>query len=126
MTLESEAPMATEWWRLLEQLTKVRYAIADLELSRERVRAQIAALEQQEAKLAAQAVKARQMGRDDLARIALARQQEGAEHRAELAVQVDQILGEEAKLTTAARRLETKKALYQFGLDTQGGEDTAM
>jgi phage shock protein A len=126
MTLESEALMATEWWRLLDQLRRVRFGIADLELSRERVRAQIAALEQKEAKLAAQAVKARQMGRDDLARIALARQQEAAEHRGELAVQVDRILGEEAKLTTAARRLETKKALYQFGLDTQGGEDTAM
>jgi phage shock protein A len=114
--------MATEWWRLLEQLTRVRYGIADLELSRERVRAQITALEQEEAKLAAQAVKARQMGRDDLAHVALARQQEAAEHRGELAAQVDQILGEEAKLTTAARRLETKKALLQFRLDTHDGE----
>jgi len=126
MRLESEALMATEWRRLLEQLTKVRYGIADLELSRERVRAQIATLEREEAKLAAQAVKARQMGRDDLARIALARQQKAAEHRGELADQVEQILGEEAKLTTAARRLETKKALLQFGLDTQGGEGTAQ
>lgn len=117
--------MATELWRLLDQLRRARFGIADLELSRERVRARIAALDQEEAKLAAQAVKARQMGRDDLARIALARQQEAAEHRGELAVQVDQILGEEAKLTTAARRLETKKALYQFGLDTQGGEDAS-
>jgi phage shock protein A len=124
MRLESEALMATEWRRLLEQLTKVRYGIADLELSRERVRAQIATLEREEAKLAAQAVKARQMGRDDLARIALARQHEAEEHRGELAIQVDQILGEEVKLTTAVRRLETKKALYQFGLDNQGGEDT--
>ena len=114
--------MATEWWRLLDQLRRVRFGIADLELSRERVRAQIAALGQEEAKLAAQAVKARQMGRDDLARIALARQQEAAEHRGELADQVDRLLGEEVKLTTAARRLETKKALYQFGLGNQDGE----
>lgn len=118
--------MATELWRLLDQLRKVRFGIADLELSRERVRARIVALEQQEAKLAAQAVKAQQMGRDDLARIALARQQEAAEHRGKLAVQVDQILGEEAKLATAARRLETKKARYQFGFDDQGGEGTAQ
>jgi len=115
--------MATELWRLLDQLRRVRFGIADLELSRERVRTRIAALDQEEAKLAAQAVKARQMGRDDLARIALARQQEAAEHRGELANQVDQLLGEEAKLTTAARRLETKKARYQFGLDDQDGED---
>jgi phage shock protein A len=118
--------MATELWRLLDQLRRVRFGIADLELSRERVRARITALDQEEAKLAAQAVKARQLGRDDLARIALARQQEAADHRAELAAQADQILGEEAKLTTAAQRLETKKALYQFGLDTQGGEDTSQ
>jgi phage shock protein A len=118
--------MATELWRLLDQLRRVRFGITDLELSRERVRAQIVALDQQEAKLAAQAVKARQMGRDDLARIALARQQEAAEHRGELAAQVDQILGEEAKLDVAARRLETKKALYQFGLDDQGGEGTSQ
>jgi phage shock protein A len=123
MTLESEALMATELWRLLDQLRRVRFGIADLELSRERVRTRIAALDQEEAKLAAQAVKAREMGRDDLARIALARQQEAAEHRGELANQVDQLLGEEAKLTTAARRLETKKARYQFGLDDQDGED---
>ena len=114
--------MATEWWRLLDQLRRVRFGIADLELSRERVRTQIAALGQEEAKLAAQAVKARQMGRDDLARIALARQQEAAGRRAELAVQLDQVPAGEAKLTVAAQRLRTKKARYQFGLDDQAGE----
>jgi phage shock protein A len=118
--------MTTELWRLLDQLRRVRFGIADLELSRERVLARIAALEQEEAKLAAQAVKARQMGRDDLARIALARQQEAAEHRGELVGQVDHIQGEEVKLASAAQRLETKKAIYQFGLDDQGGEGTSQ
>jgi phage shock protein A len=109
--------MDQELLRLNDMLRRTRRGVADCELSRERVRARIAGLEQEEAKLAAQAVKARQMGRDDLARIALARQQEAAEHRGELAAQVDQILGEEAKLTAATRRLETKMALRQFGLD---------
>jgi phage shock protein A len=126
MTLGSEALMATELWRLLDQLRRVRIGIADLELSRERVRARIAALEQEEAKLAAQAVKARQMGRNDLARIALARQREAAEHRGELVSQVDHIQGEEVKLASAAKRLETKKARYQFGLDDQDGEGTSQ
>jgi phage shock protein A len=109
--------MDQELLRLNDMLRRTRRGVADCELSRARVRARIAGLEQEEAKLAAQAVKARQMGRDDLARIALARQQEAAEHRGELAAQVDQILGEEAKLTAATRRLETKTALRQFGLD---------
>jgi phage shock protein A len=114
--------MDQELLRLNDMLRRTRRGVADCELSRDRVRARIAGLEQEEAKLAAQAVKARQMGRDDLARIALARQQEAAEHRGELAAQVDQILGEEAKLTAATRRLETKTALRQFGLDNEDGE----
>lgn len=117
--------MDQEWLRLNDLLRRTRRGIADCELSRERVRARIAGLEQEEAKLAAQAVKARQMGRDDLARMALARQREAAGHRGELAAQVDQIRGEEAKLTVAARRLETKKARRQFGLDDTGGEGTS-
>jgi small GTP-binding protein len=46
-------------------------------------------------------------------------------HRGELADQLAQVVAEEAKLTTAARRLEIKKALYPFGVDTQGGEDAS-
>jgi phage shock protein A len=121
-TLESEPMMDQELPRLDDLLRRVRRGIADLELSRGRVRAQITALELQEEKLAAQAAKARQMGREDLAHAALARQREAQGYRAELAVQLDQVLAEEAKLTTGARRLQTKKAIRQFGLDDQDGE----
>ena len=114
--------MDQEWLRLDDLLRRTRLGIADHELSRDRVQAQIISLEQEEAKLAAQAVKARQLGREDLAHVALARQQEAAGRRAELAVQLDQVLAEEAKLTVAAQRLRTKKARYQFGLDDQAGE----
>ena len=38
--------------------------------------------------------------------IALARQQEAASQRAELAIQLGQLLGEEAELTIAAQRLQ--------------------
>lgn len=117
--------MATELSRLEDLLRRVRFGVADLELSRERVQAQITALEQEEAKLAAHADKAREMGREDLVHIALARRQEAEGHRVELAVQLDQVLAEEAKLTIAGQRLQTKKALCRFGLDDQDGEDTS-
>jgi phage shock protein A len=114
--------MDQEFLRLDALLRRMRLGIADHELSRERVQAQITSLAQEEAKLAAQAAKARQMGRADLAHVALARQQEAEGHRGELSVQLDQVLAAEAKLTVAAQRLQTKKTLQQFGLDDQGGE----
>ena len=94
-TLESEPMMDQELLRLDDLLRRVRRGIADLELSRERVQAQITALELQE---------------------------EAQGHRGELDVQLDQVLAEEAKLTTAAQRLLAKKAIRQFGLDDQDGE----
>ena len=102
--------------RLAARLEKMRAGIAALAQSREHVQAQITALERQEAKLGAQAAKARRLGRDDLAHIALARQQEAGSRRAELAIQLGQLLGEEAELTIAAQRLQARKAIYWFGL----------
>ncbi len=110
--------------RLTARLEKMRSGIAALAQSRERVQAQITVLEQQEAKLGGQAAKARQMGREDLARAALARRREAESQRTELAVQLDQLLGEEAKLTIAAQRLQARKArIYWFGLQDQDRED---
>ena len=108
--------------RLAARLEKVRSDIAAVARSRERVQAQITGLEQQEAKLGGQAAKARQMGREDLSRLALARQREAESQRTELAVQLDQLLGEEVKLTIAAQRLQARKArLYWFGLQDEAG-----
>jgi phage shock protein A len=124
VALESEPMMGQELPRLAARLEEVRSGIAALAQSRERVQAQIAVLEHQEAKLGGQAAKARQMGREDLARAALARQREAESQRAELAVQLDQLLGEEAKLTIAAQRWQARKArIYWFGLEAEDRED---
>ena len=117
VALESEPMMGQELPRLGARLEEVRSLIAALAQSCERVKAQITVLERQQAKLGGQAAKARQMGREDLARAALARQRETESRRTELAFQLDQLLGEEAKLTIAAQRLQARKArIYWFGL----------
>jgi phage shock protein A len=116
--------MGQELPRLAARLEKVRSGIAALAQSRERVQAQITVLERQEAKLGGQAAKARQMGREDLARTALARQREAESQRTELAVQLDQLLGEEAGLAIVAQRLQARKAwIYWFGVQDQDRED---
>jgi phage shock protein A len=104
VALESEPMMGQELPRLSARLEEVRSLIAALGQSREHIKAQITVLERQQAKLGGQAAKARQMGREDLARAALARQRETESRRTELAFQLDQLLGEEAKLTIAAQR----------------------
>ena len=68
--------MGQELARLTARLEEVRSGIAAFAQSRERVQAQIIVLEQQEAKLGRQATMARQMGREDLTRVALTRQRE--------------------------------------------------
>jgi phage shock protein A len=123
--LESEPVMAQELPRLAARLEKARSDIAALAQSRERIQAQMTVLEQQEAKLGRQAATARQFGREDLAHAALARQQEAQTQRDELAVQLDQLLGEEARLTTAEQQLQARKArIYWFGFRGQDGEDS--
>ena len=116
--------MALELSRLAARLEEARSGIAELARSRERVQAQMTALEQQEAKLGQQATVARQFGREDLAHKARTRQQEVQSQRAELAVQLGQLLNEEAKLTIAAQRLQARKArIYWSGLQAQDGGD---
>jgi phage shock protein A len=114
--------MAQELPRLTAQLEEARAEIAELARSHERIQAQMTVLEQQEAKLGRQAAKARRFGREDLADAARARQQEAHSQRAELAIQLGQLRGEEAKLTIAAQRLRAKKArIYWSGLQDQDG-----
>jgi phage shock protein A len=116
--------MAQELSRLAARLEEARSGIAELARSRERVQAQMTALEQQEAKLGQQATVARQFGREDLAHKARTRQQEVQSQRAELAAQLGQLLDEEAKLTIAAQRLQARKArIYRSGLQAQDEGD---
>ena len=124
-TLESEPVMAQELPRLSARLEKARSEIAALAQSRQSIQAQMTVLEQQVAKLGQQAAKARQLGREDLAHVALAQQQEARSQRAGLHDQVDQMLGEEARLTIAAQRVQARRArIYWFGLQGQDGEDS--
>jgi phage shock protein A len=124
VALEGEPMMGQELPRLAARLEEMRSRIAALAQSRERVQAQITVLERQEAKLGRQAAKARQMGREDLARAALARQREAGSQRTEMAFQLDQLLGEEVKFTIAAQRLRARKArIYWFGLQDEDRED---
>jgi len=117
--------MARELPRLSARLEKARSEIAALAQSRKGIQAQMTALEQQEAQLGQQAAKARQIGREDLARVALARQKEAQSQRAGLHDQLGHLLGEEARLTIAAQRLQARKArIYWFGLLGQDGEDS--
>jgi phage shock protein A len=116
--------MAQELSRLAARLEEARSGIAELTRSRKRVQAQMTALEQQEARLGQQATVARQFGREDLAHKARARQQEVQSQRAELAVQLGQLLDEEAKLTIAVQRLQARKArIYWSGPQAQDGGD---
>ena len=116
--------MAQELSRLAARLEEARSGIAELARSRERVQAQMAALEQQEAMRGQQATVARQFGREDLAHKARTRQQEVQSQRAELAVQLSQLLDEEEKLTIAAQRLQARKdRIYWSGLQAQDGGD---
>jgi len=124
-TLESEPVMAQELPRLSARLEKARSEIAAVAQSRKRIQAQMTVLEQQDAKLGQQAAKARQIGREDLAHVALARQQEARSQRAGLHDQLGQLLSEEARLTIAAQRVQARKArIYWFGLQGQDGEDS--
>lgn len=116
--------MVQELSRLAARLEEARSGIAELARSCERVQAQMTALEQQEAKLGQQAAKALQFGREDLAHKARTRQQEMQSKRAELAVQLGQLINEEAKLTIVAQRWQARKArIYWSGLRAQDGGD---
>ena len=119
--------MDQELSRLAARLAETRSGIARLARSRDRVQAQLTALEQQEAKLGRQAAKAREFGREDLAQVAGARQREAQSQRAELAIQLGQLLDEEARLTLEARRLRARKArIYWSGLQGQVGDDPLL
>jgi phage shock protein A len=98
--------------KLAEVLEQVRSDIADVVRSRERVQESTTLLAQAHAKLGQQAETARRIGREDLARTALARQEAVRSRLAALGVQYEELLAEEArleaKLTITARALQAK------------------
>jgi phage shock protein A len=100
--------MTSERSKQIELLERMHSGIADLTQSRERVLAQITALEEQLATLERQMGNARQFGREDLAQAALTRLNSGQRQIAALKSQLDQVLAQREKLTTAAQRLQAK------------------
>jgi phage shock protein A len=98
--------------KLAELLEQVRSDIADVVQSRESAQESMTALEQAQAKLGQQAETARRIGREDLARTALARRESVRSQLAALGLQYDELLAEqarlEAKLTITARALQAK------------------
>jgi Protein of unknown function (DUF4236) len=104
----TDQAVASERAKQVELLERVYSGIADLTQSRDRVQAQITALEQQHAKLEQQIGKARQFGREDLAQQALTLLNSGQSQIAALRSQLDQLLTERAKLTAMAQALQAK------------------
>ena len=104
--------------RQLELLTKVRRGVADVATSRKRVELQMNQLQQQANKLQDQARKALSMGREDLAREALARKASAQSQLDELQVQYAQLQAEEEKLTVASQRLQAKVDAFRTRKET--------
>jgi phage shock protein A len=104
--------------RQLELLSKVRRGVADVATSRKRVELQVNQLEQQAAKLQAQAEKAIGAGREDLAREALTRKSGLASQITSLKEQQSALQGEEEKLVLAQQRLQAKVEAFRTRKET--------
>ncbi|WP_375423190.1 PspA/IM30 family protein [uncultured Friedmanniella sp.] len=104
--------------RQLELLQKVRRGVADVATSRKRVELQATQLSTQADKLTAQAQKALEVGREDLAREALTRRSGVQQQLSDLQAQHAQLQGEEEKLTRASQRLQAKVDAFRTRKET--------
>lgn len=94
--------------RLLEALTRLRRAVAQVATARKRLDLQIQQLELQAGKYEGQRTRARQMGREDLAEELRKRLAAIAAQLPELRDQEARFQAEEGHLTTASQRLQHK------------------
>jgi phage shock protein A len=90
----------------LDNLTKVRKAVADVATARKRIELQAAEIQKQADKLQGQAKAALEQGNEDLAREALTRRAALAEQLADLQTQHDQVAEQEAKLIETSTKLQ--------------------
>jgi len=104
--------------RQLELLQKVRRGVADVATSRKRVELQANGLNTQIDKLNAQAKKALEVGREDLAREALTRKSGLQQQLGDLQTQHAQLQGEEEKLVRASQRLQAKVDAFRTRKET--------
>jgi phage shock protein A len=102
----------------LEMLQRVRRGVADVATSRKRVELQATQLQQSTGKLQSQAQQALAVGREDLAREALARRTAVASELTDLQDQQASLQEQEEKLTLAAQRLQSKVDSFRTRKET--------
>jgi phage shock protein A len=102
----------------LEQLQKVRRAVAEVATSRKRLELQLAQLQQQGDKLKTQAEQALAGGREDLAREALTRRSGLQAQITSVQQQHAQLDQQEQSLTTASQRLSAKVEAFRTQKET--------
>jgi phage shock protein A len=102
----------------LENLTKVRRAVADVATARKRVEIQAEQLKSQGDKLAEQAKAALAQGNEPLAREALTRREVIASQLKDLDTQHATIVEQEDKLTQTSQRLQTEVEAFRTKKET--------
>ena len=102
----------------LDNLTKVRRAVADVATARKRVELQAAQLKAQGDKLGDQAKAALAQGNEPLAREALTRREAISSQLTDLQSQHDQIADQEQKLIATSQRLQTEVEAFRTKKET--------
>lgn len=102
----------------LENLTKVKRAVADVATARKRVEIQAEQLKSQGDKLADQAKQALAQGNESLAREALTRREAIAAQLKDLDTQHATIVEQEDKLTATAQKLQTEVEAFRTKKET--------
>jgi len=102
----------------LENLTKVRRAVADVATARKRIELQANEMRKQGDKLQVQAKAALSQGNEDLARVALERRSVIATQLQDLQVQHDQVADQEQKLIETSRRLQAEVESFRTRKET--------
>jgi phage shock protein A len=104
--------------RMLEQITKVRRALVEIAASRKRIELQEQQLQHSSDHLQEQAKTALGAGREDLAREALTRKAAAQSQIAQIDPQRQQLVEEEAKLTTTLQALQSRVTQFRTQKET--------
>lgn len=104
--------------KMLEQITKVRRALVEIAASRKRIELQEQQLQHSADHLQDQAKTALGAGREDLAREALTRKAAAQQQIATLDPQRQQLVDEEAKLTTTLQALQSRVTQFRTQKET--------
>jgi len=111
--------------RQLDELQRVRRSVVEVLAAEKRLELQGAQLEQNQAKLRAQAAAALSQGREDIARLALTRVQALQAQRDGLRPQIARMKDQEAKLEAAAQTLVAKVEALRVQKETIKAQYTA-